>query len=208
MLAPNTGSVRMRVPWKLISQRGVAEPGDRDAVVAPLGRRASAATCPANPSRSPTIRRCWNQPPYFLAGFRWRVILSLSRISHRERATHGATRNAWGAHPIASPRRLPHVRLMNPIKHLAIALMAVLMIGLMVFYFISLLLARLSWRSCSLASFSSRSSVAADPKDSPRSRVAQISGACQRRHRPCQPRPHVYPEQPPCGPAGGTAEAR
>ena len=32
---------------------------------------------------------------------------------------------------------------MNPIKHLAIALMAVLMIGLMVFYFISLLLAKI-----------------------------------------------------------------
>ena len=58
--------------------------------------------------------------------------------------THmGATRNAWGAHPIANPRRLPHVRLMNLIKHLAIALMAVLMIGLMVFYFISLLLAKI-----------------------------------------------------------------
>ena len=33
---------------------------------------------------------------------------------------------------------------MNPIKRLAIALMAVLMIGLMLFYFVSLLLAKIA----------------------------------------------------------------
>ena len=46
--------------------------------------------------------------------------------------------------PLAIPLRLRHVVLMNPIKRLAIALMAVLMIGLMIFYFVSLLLAKIA----------------------------------------------------------------
>ena len=45
---------------------------------------------------------------------------------------------------LAIQLRLRQVGLMNPIKRLAIALMAVLMIGLMLFYFVSLLLAKIA----------------------------------------------------------------
>ena len=45
---------------------------------------------------------------------------------------------------LAIELRLRQVVLMNPIKRLAIALIAVLMIGLMLFYFVSLLLAKIA----------------------------------------------------------------
>jgi hypothetical protein len=45
---------------------------------------------------------------------------------------------------VAIQVHLRKVVVMNPIKRLAIALMAVLMIGLMLFYFVSLLLAKIA----------------------------------------------------------------
>ena len=83
---------------------------------------------------------------------------------------------------------------MNPIKRLAIALMAVLMIGLMLFYFVSLLLAKIAMAVLLVVAILIALIGSRRPKDSPGSPVAQVGVHSLALRPPAMPRTSSFPD--------------